>query len=277
MSPRKSHHNLPLRHTVIFERATISIVQNQREDMKPKIFIGSSREGINVADALNSKLDDVAECTVWQDNAMQIAGNLLSELINNAKRSDFGIFVFSADDVIIMRDDVKSSVRDNVLFEMGLFIGRLGMERCFFIVPHDAEALRIPTDLAGIIYGRYWPNRADGNLSAALNPVCLQIRTQIARLGPFQDTTPAKAEPKAVIPPLDEVIRSPTTPTTEIFARYYKRSILVSGIAPEDDTKIRKIGGSWNDKLMGYVVPQRRKPEFKELYPTVTIYTPDSM
>src|SRR6202040_953388 len=36
---------------------------------------------------------------------------------------DLGVFVFDADDVAVIRDNKTPTVRDNVLFELGLFIG----------------------------------------------------------------------------------------------------------------------------------------------------------
>ncbi|WP_158941170.1 nucleotide-binding protein [Burkholderia sp. S171] len=103
--------------------------------MKPKIFIGSSREGIPIANAIHSNLTDDAECTVWKDGVFQPSSSTLFDLMGILRVSDFAIFVFSPDDVSIMRSAVDQVVRDNVLFELGLFIGRLGQERCFFLVP----------------------------------------------------------------------------------------------------------------------------------------------
>lgn len=100
--------------------------------MKPKVFIGSSREGITIANAIHANLTYEAECTVWKDGVFQPSSSTLVDLMRILRNSDFAIFVFSPDDVSIMRDNMDQVVRDNVLFELGLFIGRLGQERCFF-------------------------------------------------------------------------------------------------------------------------------------------------
>jgi len=68
---------------------------------------------------------------------------------------DFGIFVFSPDDIVKMRGQEFQSARDNVLFELGLFIGRLGKERGIILLPRGQEDFHLPTDLLGITPGTY--------------------------------------------------------------------------------------------------------------------------
>jgi predicted nucleotide-binding protein len=87
----------------------------------------------------------------------------------------------------IIRGKTLSSVRDNVLFELGLFVGRLGAERSFFIVPEDADDFRLPSDLYGVTYPTFDSKRPDGNWEAALGPACNLIRSTIARRFSLQE------------------------------------------------------------------------------------------
>jgi predicted nucleotide-binding protein len=48
-----------------------------------------------------------------------------------------------------MRGSVSDTIRDNVIFELGFFIEKLGKKRCFIVMPDDID-FQIPTDLVGI-------------------------------------------------------------------------------------------------------------------------------
>lgn len=150
--------------------------------MKPKIFIGSSVEGLSVAYAIQQNLTNDAESTVWDQGVFKLSLTNIESLTNVLGEVDFGVFVFSPDDITNIRGRKKSSVRDNVLFEFGLFIGKLSRQRVFFVIPED-EDLKIPTDILGITPGKYDPNRRDKSYQAATGPFCNQLRTQIRKLG----------------------------------------------------------------------------------------------
>jgi hypothetical protein len=147
--------------------------------MKPKIFIASSVEWLKVANTIQERLEYDAEVTVWDQDVFQLSSNTLDDLNDALSITDFGIFVFTPDDTVKIREGEYQSVRDNVIFELGMFIGRLGKNRCFIVSPRLQNSFRIPTDLLGVTPATYDPNRDDGNLSAALNPACNKIRQTI--------------------------------------------------------------------------------------------------
>lgn len=171
--------------------------------MKSRIFIGSSVEGLGIAYAIQQNLLHDAETTVWDQGVFELSGTTIESLTKTLSGSDFGIFVFSPDDTLKIRGSDFPSVRDNVLFEMGLFIGRLGRDRVFFILPEGAD-IHIPSDLIGVTPGRYDPNRSDGSMQAATGPVSHQIRLQIKALGPLNAEKTAPSEPQKPKEPDDE-------------------------------------------------------------------------
>lgn len=150
--------------------------------MKPKVFIGSSVEGLEVAYSIQQNLHHEVEGTVWAQGIFELSRNTMESLSDALNSVDFGVFIFTPDDVVTMRGNQASIVRDNVLFELGLFIGKLGRNRVFFIIP-EGNNIQLPTDLLGITPGKYTTDRSDNNLAAATGAACNQIRIQIKKLG----------------------------------------------------------------------------------------------
>jgi len=148
---------------------------------KPRIFIASSVESLDVADAINVNLDHQAEVTVWK-NGFKLSSSSIDSLLEKAGTVDFAIFIFTPDDVATIRDQSKNVVRDNVLFELGLFTGTLGKERCFIVKPRDIE-LHFPTDLLGLTPADYDGKRSDGDLTSSVNHPCVLIKKVVAELG----------------------------------------------------------------------------------------------
>ena len=152
--------------------------------MKPRVFIASSVEGLGIAYCVQEGIEYDAEPTVWPQGVFNPSSFAIDDLVEVVSGSDFGIFVFTPDDIQIIRDEEKNVIRDNVVFELGLFIGHLGRKRNFIIQPRGVENLRWPTDLAGLNPVTFEPNRSDNNLKAALGPACNQIREVMKKLGP---------------------------------------------------------------------------------------------
>jgi len=156
---------------------------NKRAAPRPSVFVGSSAEGLAVAYAIQENLGHDAEVTVWPQGVFDLSKSTIQSLAAQLAKSDFGIFVFTPDDRTRLRGKTSATVRDNVIFELGLFAGRLGIARTFIVAPDDNKDLHIPTDLTGITPGKYDANRRDGNVAAALGPFCNQVRRSIQKAG----------------------------------------------------------------------------------------------
>lgn len=115
--------------------------------MKARVFIGSSKEGLDIAEYVKSKLEARYECYLWTDNVFKYNESFLDTLLKEVSLFDFGILVATKDDFSTIRDESFETPRDNVIFEFGLFLGRLGPSRAFVIQEHGTK---LPTDLLGI-------------------------------------------------------------------------------------------------------------------------------
>jgi predicted nucleotide-binding protein len=96
---------------------------------------------------------------------------IIEKFLSNAEKSGFAVILLSADDLGISKrdkekagkegkqtDDVLSNrARQNVVFEMGCFIGLLGRPNVFLLLEESVEK---PGDLDGIVYNTYDKNGA---------------------------------------------------------------------------------------------------------------------
>jgi hypothetical protein len=168
--------------------------------MKPKMFVASSVDHLDLAYAAQEGLEHDVESTVWTQGVFQLSKTAMASLIDVLDESDFGLFVLSPSDITVIREKTRQTVRDNVIFELGLFIGKLGSDRCFMIIPQGTEDLHLPTDLLGITPATFAPDRQDGNMVAALGPACNRIRKAVKKLGGLKpQVPPPAAEPPSLI------------------------------------------------------------------------------
>lgn len=149
---------------------------------KPTVFVGSSAEGRDLALAIQENLDRDADVSVWTQAIFELSWSTLDSLAKALTAADFGIFVLSADDVLKIRDKEFRTARDNVILELGIFVGGLGIERNFFVVPRD-HTLHLPTDLSGITPATFDPERVQINPVAGLGSACNQIRRSMQSRG----------------------------------------------------------------------------------------------
>ncbi len=148
---------------------------------KPTIFVGSSKEGEAIAYAIQENLEGTAEVYIWTQGVFDLGSSYIESLIKELDKADFAILVLTEDDITISRNQQTVSPRDNVLFELGLFMGRLGRDRAFFIYDKDKN-IKIPTDLSGIS-GASYTLQQSGNLTASLGAACNKIRKAVINTG----------------------------------------------------------------------------------------------
>lgn len=149
---------------------------------KPRMFIMSSVEGLDVANEIQSGLQHDVLATVWPNGVFWAGGYPLESLELAVAESDFGVAVAHFEDIVeTSRGTRNPSIRDNVLFELGMFMGRLGRRRSILVYPSHA-GIKLPSDLHGLTPASFQPGDAN-TLAARLGPVCTEIRKIVRRLG----------------------------------------------------------------------------------------------
>lgn len=149
--------------------------------MMPTLFVGSSLEGLRIARAIQVLLTNSCEVTIWSQGLFGLSEGTLESLVNALDDFDYAILVLTADDLVTSRSDSMSAPRDNVLFELGLFMGALGRERTFIVYDRSAQ-LKLPSDLAGITAATFQPHTS-GNLLSALGATTTRIEEHMIRHG----------------------------------------------------------------------------------------------
>ena len=116
-----------------------------------RVFIGSSKESLSWAEKVALAIETAGHCPLlWNNVGLFTPGRYTLESLEKiCENVDAAIFVFNEDDKIWYRDELTHSVRDNVLFEYGLFCGYLSRDNvCFCLV----GSARIASDLSGLSY-----------------------------------------------------------------------------------------------------------------------------
>ena len=162
-------------HSVMWRLIAIELADRLRQrsrfikepNPQPHLFIGSSRESLPVAEAIKDGLASMPFSTyLWTDDIFTASKTNIESLESELERSDFAILVLGPDDKVFSRGKDAEAPRDNVLFELGLFMGALSRRRTFFVIPTGLN-LKIPSDLLGVTPLQYDPGKL-ANLSESI-------------------------------------------------------------------------------------------------------------
>lgn len=161
-------------------------------NVKPAVFIASSLEAASYAQAVNIKLEEDAHSDIWE-NAFNLSSITILSLIEKTKKVDYAVFIFHPDDRVFIRDAEFDSVRDNVVLELGLFIGKLGLDKCFILIPRSkGNNFRLPSDLLGVTVTTY--DDQDTDIVRAVTTSCSKIKLRIKELENSRKETEAISE-----------------------------------------------------------------------------------
>ena len=122
------------------------------KNTRPVVFIGSSSESLKVAQIVRKSFsNDLVTIKLWKRGVFGASEATIESLEKMASRADFAVLILTADDKVRLRRKNIVAPRDNVVFELGLFMGAIGRNRTFMLV-EKKTGLRRPPDLEGVTY-----------------------------------------------------------------------------------------------------------------------------
>ena len=113
-----------------------------------RLFIGSSLESLEVAQAAEERLARDVKIRTWE-NIFNVGEIGINSLLQTLQTCDFALFVVTGDDSTKLRGSEVWTPRDNGVFETGLAYGQLGAGRVFLLKPQSLS-VHLPSDLLGV-------------------------------------------------------------------------------------------------------------------------------
>lgn len=153
---------------------------------KPTLFIGSSTEAKPIVKDIHTRLQDSVTIKTWYHDTFVPGEHPLESLRREVLRSDYALLVITPDDDLVKRNVPGFTARDNVLFELGMFMSALGPRRSFYLVIADRRGgtvreVSIPSDLAGITRLQVTQTDDVAQFKSDLGGECVRLEDAIAR------------------------------------------------------------------------------------------------
>jgi hypothetical protein len=142
-------------------------------DLRPQIFIGSSGNGLDIAEMVKKQFQAIGDTYLWsQGDLWEPNESTFDNLLRMTGYFDFGVFVATQDDLTLTsKGEYGFEARDNVILEMTLFVGALGKKKSFLLIEKGVDK---PTDFGGI----YMPEFTKDNVTS-ITQACTEVSSRI--------------------------------------------------------------------------------------------------
>lgn len=185
-------HEVANAHPALWQRLAVEITRRleqrnkfvNRTNQKPKLFMICSQEALETAKAIRIGLEYsgiVSE--IWSDQEIFESGSYpLESLEREVGESDFALALAEPDDLVRSRDKKELAPRDNVIFELGFFMSRLGRSRTFLLVPRGV-AVKLPSDFKGLTPITYVAEGKGKALGVSMGPTIDRLESLMKEKG----------------------------------------------------------------------------------------------
>lgn len=157
---------------------------------KIKIIMFSSKETLELAQRVQKTFfSKKFSVKLWTNGFFQFSKSYIDNFEYMDEYYDFAVFIMSDDDVVQYRNEQYFKPRDNIIFELGLCIGKFGLQRILVAKP---DFVSLPTDLSGIcVYDYYIDEDLDttaGVIYAEMNSYINKRIGKVKKIGKIQWT-----------------------------------------------------------------------------------------
>ena len=214
-----------------------SVENRMTSERRPNVTVLSANEGIEMARRLSKILEGRgrAVTTVWDKDVFALGQTTLEAIKSAYERSDFAVFLLTADDPVYLRGRSEVTPRANLIFELGLFVGMLGLDRTFLVT---TKGVSLPSDIAGLVRFEVAPEELEREADRTLESVASRIEQAILRVGPTADAAAA---------PLSCFVSYSSSDSE--FVRQLHDSLREVGIRTWLDSRDIKFGDSISEKI----------------------------
>lgn len=141
--------------TIVFDRTRLALTNSQKEDETmlehidhSKVFIVHGRDDFSKTDVARFVEKLGMKAVILHEQAS--SGNTVIEKIEEHTNVGFAIILYTPCDIgSLVGETPKPRARQNVIFEHGYLIGKLGRNKVCALVKGDIEK---PNDISGVVY-----------------------------------------------------------------------------------------------------------------------------
>lgn len=148
------------------------------------IFIGSSSESSEIAHLIKAQFEEEDfNVDVWDEDVFERGRSNLDNLKKFTALYDFAIMVFVQDDEVIHRNEKTGSIPPNIIFEYGLFLGRMGANKSFIIAENNIMPFidKVFSDLKGISIGKSFDNSTRAKRTKTIKATVDYVKKEILK------------------------------------------------------------------------------------------------
>ena len=165
--------------------------------MKPTLIVFSSGKSLPVANGIRDNLHDVFKVEIWSEGLFDEHNTIpLWVFLKKLMCYDFAAVVLGDDDVRRKHGSTTDEMvpRDNVIFELGATMARLGPQKTLIFTP-TGRSVTLPSYFKGVLVNSYDPDPdSRGSFRSATGGACERIKRHLETLSEdaFHSDLPAQ-------------------------------------------------------------------------------------